>query len=77
MSGFINGDLTEQFLTKMYDDFQREHQRLLTEMKNLTPESMDKESDIQKQITLINTLMTNILKLRNFKKKIALKLSGN
>lgn len=77
MSGFMNSDLTDQYLTKLYDDLQKEHQRLLTEMKNLTQESMSKEADINKQVTLINSLMTTTLKLRNVKKKIHLKLSGN
>ena len=74
---FINGDFTEQYLVKLFDDCQKEHQRLLTELKNINSESMNKESDIQKQISLINSLMSTTLKLRNVKKKIHLKLSGN
>ena len=73
----MNGDFTEQYLVKLFDDCQRESQRLLTDLKNLNEESMSKESDIQKQLTLINTLMTTTMKLRNVKKKIHLKLSGN
>jgi hypothetical protein len=73
----LNGDFTEQYLTKMYDDLMKEHQRLMTEMRNITEESLTKESDIQKQLTIINSLMTNTLKLKNHKKKIQLKLSGN
>jgi len=77
MASFMNGDFTEQYLVKLFDDCQKEHQRLLTDLKNLNEESMSKESDIQKQISLINTLMSTTLKLRNVKKKIHLKLSGN
>lgn len=77
MSGFMNGDFTEQYLVKLYDDCSKEHQRLLTDMKNLNDQSMTKEADIQKQIQLVNSLMTTTLKLRNVKKKIHLKLSGN
>jgi hypothetical protein len=73
----LNGDFTEQYLTKLYDDCVKEHQRLMTDMKNLSEESMTKEADIQKQITIVNNLMTNTLKLRNVKKKIQMKLSGN
>lgn len=73
----LNGDFTEQYLVKLYDDCQKEHQRLLNDMKNLNDESMTKESDIQKQITLVTNLMTTTLKLRNHKKKILLKQSGN
>lgn len=67
----MNSDLTEQYLVKLYDDLVREHQQLLSDMKNLTSESISKESDIQKQITIINTLMSSTLKLRNLKKKIS------
>lgn len=73
----MNSDITDQYLVKLYDDLQKEHQRLLNDMKNLTQESMTKEVDIQKQITVISSLMMQTLKLRNIKKKIHLKLSGN
>jgi murein tripeptide amidase MpaA len=73
----MNCDLNDQYLTKLYDDCVKEHQRLLTDMKNLNEESMTKETDIQKQVTIVNNLMTNTLKLRNVKKKIQMKLSGN
>jgi hypothetical protein len=73
----MNSDFTDQYLTKLYDDCVKEHQRLLTDMKNLNEESMTKEADIQKQVTVVNNLMTNTLKLRNIKKKIQMKLSGN
>lgn len=73
----MNCDFTDQYLTKLYDDCVKEHQRLLTDMKNLNEESMTKETDIQKQVTIVNNLMTNTLKLRNIKKKIQMKLSGN
>ena len=72
-----HSDLNDQYLVKMYDDLQKYHQNLMTDMKNITEESMTKETDIQKQLTIINNLMTNTLKLRNLKKKIQQKLSGN
>jgi hypothetical protein len=61
-------DLTEQYLDKLYDDLSREQQSLLTDIKSGTSES--KEKDLQKQFTLLNTLMMNTLRLRNLKKKI-------
>lgn len=70
-------DITDQYLVKLYDDLQSFQQRLLTDMKNLSYESMSKESDIQKQLQLVTTLITTTLKLRNLKKKIQSKLSGN
>lgn len=70
-------DISDQYLVKLYDDLQSFQQRLLTDMKNLSDESMSKESDIQKQLQLVTTLITTTLKLRNHKKKIQSKLSGN
>jgi len=67
------GDLTNQYLEKLFDDLQREHQRLLTDLKHLNADSMSKEGEIQKQISLVNVLMTNTLKYKNLKSKIALK----
>ena len=66
-------DLTEQYLSKLYDDLIKEHQKLLTDMKNLNENSLIKESDIQKQLTIMNNLMTNVLKLKNIRKRIILK----
>ena len=73
----MNSDITDQYIVKLYDDLQKEHQRLLNDMKNLNEESMTKEGDIQKQITIISSMMTQVLKFRNIKKKIHLKLTGN
>lgn len=61
-------DLTEQYLDKLYDDLSREQQSLLTDIKTGTSDS--KEKDLQKQFSLLNTLMMNTLRLRNLKKKI-------
>lgn len=71
----MNSDITIQYLDKLYDDLQREQQKLLTDMKNLNDESMSKETEIQKQLTTIVNLMSNALKLKNFKKKLILKQS--
>ena len=73
----MNSDLTDQYLVSLFDNLQRENQKLLNEMKSLTSEDMKKETDIQKQNAIISTLMTQVLKLRNLKKKIALKLASN
>jgi hypothetical protein len=61
-------DLTEQYLDKLYDDLSREQTSLLTDIKTGTSDS--KEKDLQKQFSLLNTLMMNTLRLRNLKKKI-------
>jgi hypothetical protein len=65
---YYMNDLTEQYLDKLYDDLSKEQQSLLTDIKTGTSDS--KEKDLQKQFTLLNTLMMNTLRLRNLKKKI-------
>jgi|688.fasta_scaffold386719_2 hypothetical protein len=62
-------DITEQSLTRMYDDLQKEQSRLTTDLKTGTDSV--KEKDIMKQITIINSLIMNILKLRNLRKRIS------
>jgi predicted aldo/keto reductase-like oxidoreductase len=76
MSGMFS-DLTENYLDKLYDDLSKEQMRLMTEMKNCKDaESNSKEQDIQKQLSYLNTLMINTLRLRNLKKKIMLKINS-
>ena len=76
MSGMFS-DLTENYLDKLYDDLSKEQMRLMTEMKNCKDaESSGKEQDIQKQLSLLNTLMISTLRLRNLKKKIMLKINS-
>jgi hypothetical protein len=64
----MNNEMTEQYLEQLYDTLSREHARLLTEMKK-NDESV-KETDIHKQLTMLNMLMVGSLKLKNFKKKL-------
>ena len=64
-------DLGEQQLNRMYEDFQKEQMRLMTEIKNGSGE----EKDITKQITMINTININILRLRNLRKQILEKIN--
>ena len=60
-------DLTEQYLDKVYDDFHKEQMSLLHDIK--TGYDGVKEKDNQKQFTLLNNLMINVLRLRNLRKK--------
>jgi len=64
-------DITEQYLNKCFDDFSKEQMRLLTDMKGAT--SDDKDKDIQKQLTLLNQLVSGCLRLRNLKKQLIAK----
>jgi len=61
-------DITDQYLDKIYDDFQKEQQSLIRDIKSGCDNI--KETELQKQFTLLNNLMMNILRLRNLRKKI-------
>lgn len=63
---FMN-DITEQSLLKMYDDLQREQTKLMNDLKSGT--STIKEKDLTKQISFINSICLNIIKLINLRKK--------
>jgi hypothetical protein len=65
---FLPSDITEQYLDKLYEDLSKEQGRLLQDIK--TGVDSVKESDNQKQFTLLNTLMMTTLRLRNLRKKI-------
>jgi len=65
----FTNDITEQSLTRMYDDLQKEQSRLTTDLKTGT--DVVKEKDIMKHISIINSLIMNILKLRNLRKRIS------
>lgn len=64
-------DINEQYLNKCFDDFSKEQMRLLTDMKGATND--DKDKDIQKQLTLLNQLVSGCLRLRNLKKQLIAK----
>jgi hypothetical protein len=71
MSSF--SDITEAALNELFDKFSKEQMRLLGEMKaGNTP---DADKDIQKQMTLLNTLATTTLRYRNLKKQMAAKIN--
>lgn len=67
MSSFGN-DITEQYLNKVYEDLQKEQLRLMNDMK--TGCDNIKEKDITKQISLINNINLNVMRLRNARKKV-------
>jgi len=63
----MNNELTEQYLNRSYDEYQKEQTKLMNDFKN---DTMVEDKDIQKQITLLNTITINILRFRNLRKKI-------
>jgi len=68
----FTSDITETYLDKVYDDLQKEQAKLLQDIK--TGCDLAKETENQKQFTLINTLMINTLRLRNLRKRIRQKM---
>jgi len=58
--------LNELYFDRIYEDFSREHVKLLQNMRN---GSNDKAT--QKQIVMLASLHMSILKLRNFRKALA------
>jgi len=71
----MNSEITEQYLNEAYENVMKEHTRLLNELKNISTEmEKNKERDITKQLSILNTLMTSLLKLRNLKKEIKNKI---
>ena len=65
--------ITPTYLEKLYDDLLRQQQELLSSLKNLKVddevESQKRESNLQRQITLITQLLTSILKFKKLQKE--------
>jgi hypothetical protein len=64
----MNNELNEQYLNRSYDEYQKEQMKLMNDFKNDT--QVEDSKDIQKQITLLNTITINILRFRNLRKTI-------
>jgi hypothetical protein len=62
-------DLGENQLNRMYEDFTKEHTKLQTDLRN-GMDDPSKEKDIEKQLVILNTIATNIIRLRKLKKQI-------
>jgi|CryBogDrversion2_11_1035321.scaffolds.fasta_scaffold48978_1 hypothetical protein len=60
-------DITEQYLMRVYDDFKKEEDRLLNDIK--TGCEADKQKDNYKQINIIHHILVEVLKLNTLKKK--------
>jgi hypothetical protein len=65
--------IDEAYLDRITEDFNREQTKLMNDIKNGVDE--EKQKDITKQITILTSLMMAILRLRNLKKKLALKMN--
>lgn len=68
----FSNDITIQYLEKVYDDLQQEQLKLMNSVKSNNSNGIEdekKHTTITRQITLINSINLNLIKLRNLKKK--------
>ena len=66
---FNGNDLNEQNLNQMYDMFSKQQQSHMNTIKTSKELDEKREKSIQKQLSLLNTIMISILRLRNIQKK--------
>ena len=66
-------ELNETYLDRIYDDFSAEQTKLMEIIKQGV--EVNKQQDITKQMTMLNSLMMTILRFRNLKRKVALKIN--
>ena len=66
-------EVNEIYLDRLYDDFSKEQQRLMEELKQCTDKT--KQQDVTRQITLVNSMMMTTLRFRNLKQTIKLRLN--
>lgn len=71
---FVNCDLTDQYLSKVYDDFTKEQSNLQNQLKSLGYDDMNKERDIQKQLNVVSQIIAKVVSLKHIKMKINKKL---
>ena len=68
---FNGNDLTEQSLNQIYDVISREQQSHMNTIKTSNDIEEKREKSINRQLSLLNTIMLSVLRLRNLKKKEA------
>tara|TARA_R110000868_G_scaffold223105_1_gene474929 strand:- start:354 stop:581 length:228 start_codon:yes stop_codon:yes gene_type:complete len=65
-------EMTPQSLDRLYDELSKEQMRLMSEFKtDVSSSEIKKDLSTQKQLTLINTIMISVLRLRNLKKVLS------
>lgn len=66
---FTATQFTEETLTQLYDEFHTRSCDLMCQLKSLDSKNMEREPGIQRQLTMVNNIMSQILKLVNHMKK--------
>ncbi len=69
---FFSNDITDQYLEKLSDDFQKELQRILQDIKT----DSDKGTEKLKQVPLLNSVLINTTKLLKLRKTIRQRIDG-
>jgi hypothetical protein len=69
---FFSNDITDSYLEKLSDDFQKELQRILQDIKT----DSDNGADKLKQVPLLNSILINTTKLLKLRKKIRQRIDG-
>jgi hypothetical protein len=62
----MNSDITEQYLNASYDNFSRETQKILNDIKTSSEEKKIKH--LHKELNVIHNIELNILRLRTLRK---------
>ena len=65
----FSNDLTEQNLNQMYDMFSKQQQSHMNTIKTSTDLDEKREKSVNRQLSLLNTIMISILRFRNIQKK--------
>lgn len=63
-------DITDNYLVKIYQDLQQEQVRLMNGIKDNGEDDAKKHLAITKQISCINSINLNIIKLNNIRRKM-------
>ena len=63
MSSYGN-EISPQYLDKVYEDLSREQLRLLGDLKTDVSSDISKDVAVQKQLSLLNTLVITVLRYR-------------
>ena len=63
----MQNELNDQYFSKCYDDFQKQQQSLMNEIKQ--PMSPQREKELEKRITILQSMLMSILKWKRIKRE--------
>lgn len=70
----MNSEITENTLITIYDNFLKEQQKLMNDLKNCIDDNTSKF--LHKQINIIHSIELNLLKLKSLKKQYEEKIKN-